>query len=130
MLPEISAYNERKTPDRQAICEKLYTEIAKGFADAENKIWHGAPMWFLDGNPIVGYHNLKAGIRLLFWSGQSFDEAGLKNEGTFKAAGVLYTDISQIRPDDIARWLQKARKIQWDYKNLLKNKRLVEVKNR
>jgi hypothetical protein len=32
---------------------------------------------FLHGNPIVGYSKLKDCIRLLFWSGQSFDEPNL-----------------------------------------------------
>jgi len=127
MIPEIKTYHENKTPDRRAICECLYQEISAGLPQAENKIWHGAPVWFLNGNPIVGYHSLKKGIRLLFWSGQSFDEPGLKNEGTFKAAGVMYGDIAEINPEDIQRWLQKAQTIQWDYKNLIKNGRLVEI---
>ena len=34
----------------------------------------GFGMMFGDGNPIVGYGKLKACVRLLFWSGQSFAE--------------------------------------------------------
>jgi len=127
MNPEIQTYHASKTPDRQAICETLYKEIIAGLPQAENKVWHGAPVWFLDGNPIVGYHSLKPGVRLLFWSGQSFNEAGLKNEGTFKAAGAMYTDVAEINTEDIQRWLQKAQTTQWDYKNLMKNGRLVEL---
>ena len=127
MKSEIQAYNENKTPDRQAICDRLYCVIIAAFPEVENKLWHGAPVWFLDGNPIVGYHNLKKGIRLLFWSGQSFDEPGLKTEGTFKASGVLYQDAEEINVSDIQRWLQKSQEIQWDYKNLMKNGRLVEI---
>ena len=128
MLPEINAYNQDKTPDRQAICERLYQEISTGLPNAENKIWHGAPVWFMAGNPLVGYHSLKAGIRLLFWSGQSFDEKGLVNEGSFKAAGAMYKDVSEIKPDDIQRWLKKSEEIQWDYKNIIKNRGLVKIK--
>jgi hypothetical protein len=127
MHDEIKAYHESKTPDRQAICERLYKEIHTALPNAEHKIWHGAPTWFLDGNPIVGYHSLKAGMRLLFWSGQSFDEAGLKTEGTFKAAGVMYNDSEQVNSEDIQRWLHKSESIQWDYKNLMKNHRLVKI---
>ena len=129
MLPEIKAYNENKTPDRQAICERLYQELSTGLPNAENKLWHGAPVWFLAGNPIVGYHNLKKGIRLLFWSGQSFDDSGLKNEGTFKAAGVMYTDVKEVNSEDVQRWIRKSQRVQWDYKNLLKNGKLVEIGN-
>lgn len=127
MVAEIKAYNESKTPNRRAICERLHQELSAGLPEAETKIWHGAPVWFLAGNPIVGYHSLKSGIRLLFWSGQSFEESGLKNEGTFKAASATYTDVAQVNSDDIQRWLQKARDIQWDYKNLMKNQELVPV---
>ena len=59
---------------------------AGGLPDAEQKIWHAHPVWFLNGNPIVGYSKLKECVRLLFWSGQSFDEPGLQKEGSFKAA--------------------------------------------
>jgi len=95
--------------------------------DAENKVWHGAPVWFIDGNPIVGYHSLKPGVRLLFWSGQSFNEPGLQTEGTFKAAGMVYKDVEEVNSRDIQRWLQKSKEIQWDYKNIMKNKKLVKI---
>ncbi len=127
MNSEIQAYNENKTPDRKAICDRLYREISAAFSDADNKLWHGAPVWFLEGNPIVGYHNLKKGIRLLFWSGQSFNETGLKTEGTFKAAGVTYKDVEEVNSIEVQRWLQKSQTIQWDYKNLMRNGRLIEI---
>lgn len=128
MLPEIKKYHESKPLERQPICERLYQEIMAAFPDAEHKLWHGAPVWFLNGNPIVGYHSLKPGVRLFFWSGQSFDEPGLKNEGTFKAAGAVYNDVAEINSADVQRWLKKSREIQWDYKNLIKNGKLVEIK--
>ena len=90
--------------------------------NAENKIWHAHPVWFLDGNPIVGYSKLKASVRLLFWSGQSFDEEKLTDEGSFKAAESRYTAANQINKADLERWLKKAQEIQWDYKNLIKRK--------
>jgi hypothetical protein len=104
----------------------------KGLPHAENKVWHGHPVWFIDGNPIVGYAARKDNIQLLFWSGQSFDEPDLEIEGTFKAAQKRYTKTSQIKVDDLRRWLQKSEKIQWDYKNIVKRKgelvRLEEAK--
>jgi hypothetical protein len=127
MKPEIKAYNLDKTPDRQAICDRLYQEIHTALPHAEHKVWHGAPVWFLDGNPIVGYHSLKKSMRILFWSGQSFDEPGLENEGSFKAAGAMIKDVDDIRSEDLQRWLKKAQEIQWDYKNLIKNGHLVRI---
>lgn len=65
-------------------------------------------------------------MRLLFWSGQSFDEPGLRPEGKFKAAEARYTDAAQIDTDDLERWLKKSRAIQWDYKNIIKRKGVLE----
>lgn len=121
-----TAYNAALEPARKAICDLLAQEIQQALPRAENKIWHGSPVWFLDGNPVAGYSSLKNDIQLLFWSGQSFDEPGLKKEGTFKAAEARYTDVSQIKIEDLRRWLRKSEKIQWDYKNIVKRRGVLE----
>jgi hypothetical protein len=118
----IAAYNRGQAQGDEAICDLLKREIAKALPKAESKIWHGTPVWFLDGNPIVGYHKLKSGVRLLFWSGQAFKEEGLHPEGTFKAAEVRYNVEKDIKLTELRRWLSKSKKIQWDYKNLVKRK--------
>jgi hypothetical protein len=129
MNEDIKAYNGRQSDARRAICELLATEIHRAFPKLENKLWHGAPVWFIDGNPIVGYDVLKSCVRLLFWSGQSFDEDELRSEGSFKAAEVRYTDVGQVNIDDLNRWLQKSEEIQWDYKNIVKRRgELVRLK--
>jgi hypothetical protein len=74
----------------------------------------------------VGYSKLKHCVRLLFWSGQSFEEPDLVPEGKFKAAEVRYTDVEQVDPKALKRWLRKAKEIQWDYKNLVKRKGRLE----
>lgn len=126
MHPDIQEYNNKQTPEDKEICDKLATEIDSQLPDAESKIWHAHPVWFLDGNPVAGYSKLKGNVRLLFWSGQSFDEDELQNEGSFKAAEKRYTDVAQINVADLHRWLQKARDIQWDYKNIVKRKGQLE----
>ncbi len=126
MNQDIQNYNNSQAESDQAICDLLALEIDKHLPEAENKIWHAHPVWFLDGNPVVGYSKLKNNVRLLFWSGQSFEEAELLNEGSFKAAEARFTAIEQINTTDLARWLQKARDIQWDYKNIVKRKGVLE----
>jgi hypothetical protein len=126
MNNDIKAYNDKQAATDADICNTLALEINKHLPEAENKIWHAHPVWFLDGNPIVGYSKLKESVRLLFWSGQSFDEPGLQNEGKFKAAEMRYTDPSQIKKADLKRWLEKSREIQWDYKNIVKRKGRLE----
>ena len=126
MHPDTLAYNDALTPADKAICDLLAAEIDRALADAENRIWHRNPVWFLDGNPVAGYDKLKHCVRLLFWSGQSFDEDGLKDEGSFKAAEARYTDVAQVDVEALQRWLGKARDIQWDYKNIVKRKGNLE----
>jgi hypothetical protein len=126
MNKDIKAYNDSQSPDDTAICNALAKEIDKNLPDAESKIWHRHPVWFLDGNPVAGYSKLKGCVRLLFWSGQSFDEPGLLPEGTFKAAEARYTSKKEINKEDLIRWLEKAKAIQWDYKNLVKRKGKLE----
>jgi hypothetical protein len=118
----IKEYNDKQSGINKAICVTLSHEIDDNLSKAESKIWHGAPVWFLDGNPITGYSVLKESVQLLFWSGQSFDEPDLEIEGSFKAAQKRYTDKDQINTADLKRWLKKAEDIQWDYKNIVKRK--------
>ncbi|HSN62135.1 MAG TPA: DUF1801 domain-containing protein [Ferruginibacter sp.] len=126
MNKDIETYNNSQTNEDREICNILAAEISRNLSDAENKIWHAHPVWFLDGNPIAGYSKLKNGIRLLFWSGQSFEEESLQKEGSFKAAEIRYTTAGQINKVDLKRWLEKSRLIQWDYKNIVKRKGVLE----
>ncbi len=126
MHPDTAKYNQALAPAHREICELLAKEIDRGLSEAENKIWHAHPVWFLDGNPVVGYGKLKDCVRLLFWSGQSFEEDALKKEGNFKAAEVRYTSADQVNREDLKRWLVKAREIQWDYKNIVRRKGRLE----
>ncbi len=129
MNKEIQAYHKAQSGEEKAICDLLYTGISTSLADAENKIWHRHPVWFLEGNPIVGYSKLKGGIRLMFWSGADFGEDALSpGTGKFKDASILYTEAGQIKHKDLKRWLKKSREIQWDYKNVIKRKgRLTRI---
>ena len=111
------------------ICALLAKEITVGLPKAESKVWHGSPVWFLDGNPVAGYCVRKDNVQLLFWSGQSFKEPALSKEGSFKAAEARYQSKSEIKISDLQRWLRKAKSIQWDYKNIIKRRgKLVRLK--
>ena len=126
MLPEIEAYHATLPDAARAVCGLLAREIVAALPDAVGKVWHRHPVWFLDGNPVAGYSLLKGGVRLLFWSGQSFDEPGLHPEGSFKAAEARYTEAAQVDVAALRRWLGKARDIQWDYQHLVKRKGRLE----
>ncbi len=111
------------TATEQAIGRELARLIDSHLSFTESKIWHAHPVWFINGNPVVGFSTQKAGIRLMFWSGADFEEEALSvRGGKFKDASVFYNDVSEIQPDEVKRWLQKAETIQWDYKNIVKRK--------
>jgi hypothetical protein len=54
MHPEIQNYHQQFETEHAQICTTLATIITANLAQSESKIWHGHPVWFLDGNPIVG----------------------------------------------------------------------------
>ena len=54
MNKEIQAYNDDQSDAEKQICDVLANVIDLGLPEAENKIWHGHPFWFLDGNRVVG----------------------------------------------------------------------------
>ena len=122
----IVAYHAAQVPGDRAICDALRAGIDAGLPEADAKIWHAHPVWFLQGNPIVGYSKLKDCIRLMFWSGQSFEAEGLVATGTFKAAEKRYTSVAEVDGAALARWLADGREIQWDYKNIVKRKGRLE----
>ncbi len=127
MNAEIKTYNEKQSPGDIKVCDLLAKTIDKELSDAESKVWHGHPVWFLDSNPIVGYSRQKAGIRLMFWSGADFEEDRLMVRGEkFKDASIFYNKVSEIDTADLIRWLKKSRDIQWDYKNIVKRKGKLE----
>lgn len=129
---DIVAYNATQSPSDKRICESLAKAIDVGLPGAECMIWHRHPVWFLEGNPIVGYSKIKDAIRLMFWSGQSFDEPDLPAEPPdtkFQSAGVRFTSVDEINANDLKRWLKKSIVVQWDYKNIVKRKgELVRLK--
>jgi hypothetical protein len=124
--PDTKKYNAAQAPSDRAICKLLAESIERALPEAENKVWHAHPVWFLDGNPIVGYSKLKDSVRLLFWSGQSFAESGLTKEGSFKAAEARYTAADQVDTRILGRWLAESRDVQWDYRNLVRRKGRLE----
>lgn len=127
MLLAIQDYNNSHLPAEKAICDLLANTINSVLGNAENKIWHAHPVWFLNSNPVVGYSKQKKGIRLMFWSGTDFEEEGLNIKGAkFKDASVFYSDISEVNLNDLKRWLKKSETIQWDYKNIVKRKGQLE----
>ncbi len=129
MNKDIREYNSVLQKEEKKICNILAKEIDTGLPEAESKVWHRTAVWFLEGNPVVGYAKRKDGVQLLFWSGQSFEEKALKPEGSFKAAEARYSEASEINTKDLKRWLKKAELIQWDYKNIVKRKgKLLRLK--
>lgn len=127
MNKDIKLYIDQQSDTDKEICELLTDTIDNELIEAESKIWHAHPVWFIQGNPIVGYSKQKKGIRLMFWSGADFDEDILNIKGpNFKDASIFYNKLTEVNTDELIRWLKKSREIIWDYKNLIKRKGKLE----
>jgi len=126
----IQIYNSKQSADDKELCDLLAITIDSELTEAESKIWHAHPVWFLDGNPIVGYSKQKPGWRLMFWSGADFEEEKLSVVGKkFKDASIFYNTPGEINIKDMKRWLAKSKEVQWDYKNIVKRKgQLLKLK--
>ncbi len=123
----VSEYNNAQKPAIQLICNCLALHIGKNLLKSESKIWHGTPVWFINENPIVSYSvRTNGAVSLMFFSGQSFDETDLKPGGKFKAAQIDYSNLNDIKITHLKRWLSKAKITQWDYKNIVKKKGVLQ----
>lgn len=118
----IAGYNALYNGETKKLCVLLRAEIDKALPKAMSKLWHGGPVWFIDNNPVVGYSVRKVGVTVLFWSGQSFKHPGLNKEGSFKAADMKYLSVTDVKLADLRNWLKECKTIQWDYKNIVRNK--------
>ncbi len=123
MNPSITEYHSKLNADYLEICIRLCALIDEELPTAESKIWHSHPVWFLLGNPIVGYSIEKKGVRLMFWSGADFNEPKLNVLGKkFKDASIYFQLADQLDIPLIKRCLALSKEIQWDYKNIVKRK--------
>ena len=60
-------------------------------------------------------------------SGADFEEEDLNVVGKkFKDASRFYQSAAAIEKPKLKRWLEKGREIQWDYKNIVKRKGVLE----
>ena len=120
---EIKEYNSSQLLPDKVICDFLMKIIDEDLPQATSKLWHGAPVWFLEDNPVVGYSKQKAGVKLMFWSGADFgDEKLVIGSGKFKDASITYNSLEEIKENDLISWLKKSKQIQWDYRNIVKRK--------
>jgi uncharacterized protein YdhG (YjbR/CyaY superfamily) len=113
MNSNIHLYNQHQTESDNQICDLLAQIIDNELIEAESKIWHTHPVWFINNNPIVGYSKQKKGIRLMFWSGADFNEDNLNIKGQkFKDASIFFNKIDEVNTAELIGWLKKSREIQ------------------
>ena len=125
----IACYDKAQAAEHAAICQTLRAEIDEALPKAIAKIWHGSPVWFLGENPVVGYNvTSKKGVNLLFWNGQSFGEPALQPAGKVRAAQIQFTDVSQIDPKALRRWLKSAGTDIWNYHGYFRSQRTLQMK--
>lgn len=124
---DIVEYNAQLEHDDRVLCDELAQIFSRALPAATAKVWHAHPVWFADGNPLVGYARRKNGICVLFWSGQSFTEPGLKKTGSFRAAEYWPLSADAIDVEQLEHWLADALRVQWNYRDIRTNRGLVKL---
>lgn len=90
MNTEITNYNSSLEIADKEICDVLFSEITKHLPEANCKIWHAHPVWFINENPIVGYSKLKDGVDYYFGAVNPLMRKNLQMKGNLK---LLKNDI-------------------------------------
>lgn len=119
--PEIDVWDSQLPDTLIPLASELRRRISSILPTAEGRLFHGAPVWFVNNNPLVGYSESKGALALLFWSGQSFPTPGLVAKGKHKAAEARFVHESDISQAPLDSWLREAAEIQWDYQNIRQN---------
>ena len=117
-MNDVVKYNKGSDPANRPVIDFLFNEFQQALPSATFKVWHGAPVWFLNDIPVVGYQDHKHGVKVLFWSGKDFSEPGLLGIGKHRAAGITYTAVASINVEELRRYLRLCTEIIWDYKSL------------
>jgi hypothetical protein len=125
-MDEITKFNNELDSSARAACDTIRELLDDALGREGSKLYHGAPVWFLDGNPIAGYSIKKEGIAVLFWSGQGFVEPGLRAVGKYKAAELLVPEGRAVPVEPMKKWLAESKRVMWDYKNLAKKQGVLE----
>ena len=53
-MSDIDEYNQSLDASAQVLSIQFQELITKKLPKAEGKVWHGHPVWFINGNPVVG----------------------------------------------------------------------------
>ncbi len=122
---DIIEYNQGLAEAEREVAMALVELFEAKLSSAEGKVWHGHPVWFLNGNPVCGYSLKKACLEVLFWSGKSFATAGLRPIGKYQAAGISVETIHDVAK--VESYMAEAQSVQWDYKNLPKLRKLEKL---
>ena len=117
-MNDVVKYNEATDAANRPVIDFLFEEFQQALPTASFKVWHGAPVWFLDEIPVVGYQDHKHGVKVLFWSGKDFSGPWLLGIGKHRAAGITYRDVASINVEDLRRYLRLCTEIIWDYRSL------------
>ena len=113
-MDPITQYQKPFSASQKTIMRTLREELDNVLGHANSKIWHGAPVWFVDENPVAGYSVNSRGVCLLFWNGRAFDEDSLHNVGKFFAAEARFSDVSEVKVTKLRSLIKQAKTHVWD----------------
>lgn len=116
----LASYHKQFEPRVKKIMLLLKAELDAGLGEANCKLYHGAPVWFVGENPVAGYSLNSRGVCLLFWNGQNFKSANLHKVGKFFAAELRLNSVDDIDTKELKSLIAKSKKQVWDSATYMK----------
>ncbi len=113
-MDQISQYHKKHSSQQAKVMKALREELDRALGQEHSKLWHGAPVWFVDQNPVAGYSVNSRGVCLLFWNGQAFKDPSLHPVGKFFAAELRFLDVSEIKLTKLRGLFRQAKTKVWD----------------
>lgn len=122
-MDEIAAYHKGFPKAQRQILDLLREELDGMLGRENSKLWHGAPVWFVENNPVAGYSINSRGVCLLFWNGRNFLDVDLIPVGKFFAAEKRYQTLDDIVLPELRNLIKQAQFRIWDSVSFQKEQR-------
>jgi len=104
----IDAYLAGLGAPQRDIADALVPILDTGATDAVGRVWHGHPVWLIDGTPVAGFKAYPKYVTFMIWGGQLLaDESGRLERGA-RMGTVKLASVDDVDRELFLEWLQQA----------------------
>jgi hypothetical protein len=107
-MPDIDAYLDGLDPAQREIADALVPVLEESATDAVGQVWHGHPVWLIDGTPVAGFKAYPRYVTFMIWGGHLIaDESGRLERGA-RMGTVKLSSVDEVDAELFSQWLQQA----------------------